>query len=79
MIKACEKGLAVAVSVFVTLQDAGLEELWIAFGQGQSLRWLPVHDIVKNLGSEKSSGILFFHTFTGCDVMPAFFGKGKKT
>lgn len=50
--------LAVAISVFVTLQDAGLEELWIEFGQGQSIRWLPVHNMVKNLGPEKSCGIL---------------------
>lgn len=80
LIKACDTDiLVIAVSVFATHQDAGLEELWIEFGQGQSIRWLPVHYLVKNLGPEKSIDILFFHAFTGCDVVPTFHGKGKKT
>ncbi len=61
MIKACDTDILVlAVSVFETLQDAGLEELWIEFGQGQSIRWLPVHDMVEHIGPEKSRG----HTFS---------------
>ena len=53
--------------------------IWVEFGQGQSVRWLPIHDMVVNLSPEKSSGMLFFHAFTGCDVVSAFRGKGKKT
>ena len=80
LIKACDTDiLAIGVGVFVTLQNAGLDELWIEFGHGKSIRWLSVHDLVKNLGPEKSIGILFFHAFTGCDVVSAFRGKGKKT
>ncbi|RXN31429.1 hypothetical protein ROHU_004760 [Labeo rohita] len=80
LIKACDTDiLVVAVNVFATLQDAGLEKIWIEFGQGQSIRWLPIHDMVVNLGPEKSSGMLFFHAFTGCDVVSAFRGKSKKS
>ena len=80
LIKACDTDtFVVAVNVFATLQDAGLEMIWVEFGHGQSLRWLPIHDMVVNLGPEKSSGMLFFHAFTGCDVVSAFRGKGKKT
>ncbi|RXN30245.1 Venom prothrombin activator pseutarin-C non-catalytic subunit [Labeo rohita] len=80
LIKACDTDiLVVAVNVFATLQDAGLEKIWIEFGQGQSIRWLPIHDMVVNLGPENSSGMLFFHAFTGCDVVSAFRGKSKKS
>lgn len=43
-----------------------------------SIGWLPVRDLVEREGPEKSSGIVFFHTFTGSDVVSAFHGKGKK-
>ncbi len=37
-------------------------------------------DIVATIGPEKTSGILFFHAFTGCDVVSAWIrGKGKKS
>ena len=79
LIKACDTDiLVVAVNILATLQDAGLELIWVEFGQGQSIRWLPIHDMVVNLGPEKSSGILFFHAFTGCDVVSAFRGEGKR-
>ena len=71
--------LVIAVSVLPTLQQLGLEKMWIAFGQGANLRWIPVHDIAEAIGPERASGILFFHAFTGCDVVSAFRGKGKKT
>jgi len=53
--------------------------MWIACGQGASARWIPVHEIVSAVGPQKASGILYFHTFTGCDVVSAFHGKGKKS
>ena len=81
LIKACDTDiLVVAVNGFATLHAAGLKMLWVEFGQGQSIRWLPIHDdMVVNLGPEKSSGMPFSHAFTGCDVVSAFSGKGKKT
>eukprot|EP00745_Piridium_sociabile_P026562 TRINITY_DN4240_c0_g2_i9.p1 TRINITY_DN4240_c0_g2~~TRINITY_DN4240_c0_g2_i9.p1 ORF type:complete len:1084 (-),score=281.98 TRINITY_DN4240_c0_g2_i9:490-3741(-) len=72
--------LVIAVSVLPHLQEIGLQQLWIAFGQGQNLRWIPVHDLCNiSLALEKRRGILFFHAFTGCDVVSAFRGKGKKS
>jgi len=68
--------LVIAVSVLPSLQELGM---WIAFDQGANLRWIPVHEIVSAIGPEKASGIPYFHAFTGCDVVSAFRGKGKKT
>ena len=67
--------VVLAVSLFKTL---GLEKLWIAFGKGKNLRWLPIHDIDHALGA-KSAALPFFHAFTGCDTVSAFHGKGKKS
>lgn len=80
LIKACETDiLVVAVSVFATLQDTGLEIIWVKSGQGQSSRLLPVHDMVVNPDPEKSSDMLFFHALTSCDAVSAFHGKARKT
>ena len=80
LIKACDTdNVIVAVHVFATLQDAGLVRLWVEFGQGQSVKWFPIHNMVLSLSPEKSSSMLFFHAFTGCDVVSTFYGKGKKT
>jgi hypothetical protein len=32
-----------------------------------------------SIGLEKSICLLFFHAFTGCDVVSAFHGKGEKS
>ena len=80
MIKANDTDvLVIAVSVFSSLRRLGLKKLWIEFGQGKNQRWIPVHEINSSLGSEKALGLPFFHAFTGCDVVSAFRGKGKKT
>ena len=79
MVKASDTDvLVIAVSVLQALQELGLQQLWLAFGQGQNLRWIPVHDLCCTL-AEKSKGMLFFHAFTGCDIVSAFHGKGKKS
>ena len=71
--------LVIAVATFSQLQELGLQELWLAFGQGQNLKWIPVHELTSTLTPERHSGILFFHAFTGCDTVSAFRGKGKKS
>ena len=71
--------LVIAVSVLTALQSIGLQNMWLAFGQGANARWIPVHEIVSAIGSQKASGILYFHAFTGCDTVSAFRGKGKKS
>ena len=71
--------IVIAVSTMPSLQELGLEKLWIAFGQGASAWWIPVHKVVSSIGPEKVGGILFFHAFTGCDVVSDFRGKRKKS
>ena len=71
--------LVIAVSVLPILQKIGLLQLWIAFGHGRNLRWIKVHDLYLSIAPQKSRGLLFFHAFTGCDVVSIFRGKGKKT
>lgn len=34
--------LVIAISVMPVLQEIGLQQLWVSFGQGQNLKWLPV-------------------------------------
>ena len=78
LIKANDTDIVIiAIAVLHTLEMLGLQELWIAYGQGQNLRWIPIHDLSYSL-AEKSQGMLFFHAFTGCDVVSAFRGRGKK-
>ena len=71
--------LVIAISVLPSLQELGLEKMWIAFGQGAKMRWIPVHEVVSAIGLEKAGGIPYFHAFTGCDVVSAFRGKAKKS
>ena len=43
MVKASDTDVVViAVSVLPALQAIGLHQLWVAFGQGQYLRWIPI-------------------------------------
>ena len=71
--------LVIAISVLPSLQEIGLEKMWIAFGQGAKMRWIPVHEVVSAIGLEKARGIPYFHAFTGCDIVSAFHGKAKKS
>ena len=71
--------LVIAVSTFSQLQELGRQEMWLAFGQGRNLKWTLVHELVLTLAPEKIRGMLFFHSFTGCDIVSSFRGKGKKT
>ena len=54
MVKASDTDVVViAVSVLQAHQYLGLQQLWVAFGQGQYLRWVPVYDLCCTL-AEKS-------------------------
>ena len=65
-----------AVSFFSRMN---LEEMWIAFGTGKNFRFIAIHEIVSSLSPTTFSGLLAFHAFTGCDTVPSFSGRGKKT
>ena len=51
--------LVIAVGVLPSLPKIGLQHLWIAFGQGRNLRWIPVHDLYLFIATQKSKGLLF--------------------
>lgn len=69
----------VVVIAVATFNDLALSELWVAFGVGKHLRYLPVHVIASSLGQLKSRALLAFHAFTGSDQTSSFANKGKKT
>ena len=64
-----------ALSVFSTVS---LDELWIAFGTGKSLRYIAVHEIAQALGEMRSKALPFLHSITGCDTVSFFGGRGKR-
>ena len=67
----------VVVLAVAFLQKLDVEELWIAFGVGKHLRYLPIHKITLN--TEQCEGLPFFYALAGCDTVSFFSGKGKKT
>ena len=78
MIKANDTDVVIiAVVILPSLQELGLQKLWVAFGQGSYWLWIPIHDIVATIDPEKTNGLLFFHSFSGCDIVSAFRGKAK--
>ena len=56
-----------------------LSELWIGLGPGKTFREIPIHHISQQLGPQRCKALLFFHSFTGCNVTSAMFEIGKKT
>ena len=82
MIKANDTDVVmVAISILPSLQELGLQKLWIAFGQEKKSEMdsNKINDIFSVIAPKKYCGILFFHDFTGCDTVSAFRGKGKKS
>ena len=69
--------VVIAVSVFYRIP--GLNELWIEFGTGKSLKFIPVHEIAIKIGEAKSYALPFFHPLSGCDTTASVAGKGKKS
>ena len=68
--------VVIAVAAVSALE--GLE-LWVTFGRGQNVIYIPTHEIARKLGHQRSQGLLFLHAITGCDTVSAFNGIGKKT
>ena len=71
--------VVIAISVMQHLKSRGLQELWIAYGTGPSFRYIPAHQAAYLIGDALALGLLAFHSLTGCDIVSAFYGKGKKT
>lgn len=56
-----------------------ITELWVAFGVGDSFRYLAAHEIAQALSPNQCMALPMFHAFTGCDTISFFYGRGKKT
>ena len=67
--------VVIAVSTF---QQLDLVELWIRLGTGKHTRFIPIHEIVQNIGLEMSRCLQAFHALTGCDQTSFMFTCGKK-
>ena len=65
----------ISVTVFNQLQ--GVNELWIKFGGGKTLKYIPIHEIVNSLGKVSSRAVSFLHALSGCDRTSAVAGEGK--
>ena len=69
---------AVIIAIANFNQLVSLNELWIEFGTAKLLRFIPIHQIARRLGPDKSLAFLFFHVFSGCDTPSSRSRKGKK-
>ena len=77
MIHATDTDVVVlAIAVSSVLKDC---KIWVAFGHGSKLRYIPCHLISAELGNDATWGLLFLHAISGCDTVSAFYGIGKKT
>ena len=54
-----------------------IEELWIEFGKGKSIKFISVHEIVSHLGQLTSIRLIFCHALSGCDTTLSISGKRK--
>ena len=60
----------VVVLAIAEYADWNINALWLAFGNGNNFRWIPIHDVCKSL-CPRSRALPFFHAFTGCDTVSA--------
>ena len=65
----------VVMLAIVFAKKLEVEELWVAFGVGKHLRYLPIHKIAGSLTTQQCEGLPVFHALTGCDTV-SFFWKG---
>ena len=68
----------VVVIAAAMAREIHTHELWVSFGKGQSLRYIPVHTVAERLGNA-SQGLLFIRVISGCDTASSFSSIGKKT
>ena len=54
------------------VDSMGLKNLWICYGKGKNIRYLPIHSIASCLGSSKSLALPMFHAMAGCDTVLYF-------
>ena len=69
----------VASKIHALLTDHPAVDVWIAFGTGKNFIHIHINEICSSLGKDRSMTLPIFHSFTGCDTMSSFYGKGKKS
>jgi len=69
----------VVVLAVTSAQRLNITELWIAFGAGKNVRYLPAHELANALGPDRCVALAMFRAFTGCDTVSCFGGRGKRT
>jgi hypothetical protein len=69
----------VVVLAISQVHNISASELWIAFGVGKHFRYIPAHEISRQLGPQKATALPMLHALSGCDVTSFFCGKGKKS
>ena len=67
------------LAVNVCTKHPEIEQLVIHFGSGKNFRVIDVISICSGLGIACSCVLPLFHSFTGCDTVSSFAGRGKKT
>ena len=50
--------VVIAVSVLPQLQKIDVETLWTAFGHGVGMKWIPIHELLNDIGPVRASGIV---------------------
>ena len=67
----------VVIALYAYQHIQNLNELWIEFGVGKSLQFIPIHEISNGLEPSVCNAYLFFHSFSGCDTTSSLSGIGK--
>ena len=68
----------VVILAIANFHKINVSELWIAFGTGKQLRYIPGHTIAHIMTPLAREGLPFFHAVTGCTTVFAFSGRGTK-
>ena len=55
-----------------------IDEMWLKSGVGDNKEYLPIHDIIDQLGFSVVQLLPAVHSITGCDSVSSLFGVGKK-
>ena len=70
--------IVIAIAAFNKIE--GITELWIEFGKGKTLKYLPIHEISEGLGIPKSRVMPFFmHSSVDVTQHLQYSEKGKKS
>ena len=67
--------VGLAISMF---EKREIDKLWIVFGKGKYLKWIPIREILNALG-KRALDLPFSHAVICCNTVSTCRGKGKRT